>query len=105
MKVYKFYPLEFEFYSFPSLHNKGEKNGPFAQLPPPHKKCKLNQVVRGNSLCFKVKRLGVHLIVSTSQQMCEINPSISFLCGVSSNHMILIMLAKCGGKTKLKNML
>jgi hypothetical protein len=37
MKVLKFYPLEFEFYSFPLPRNKGEKNGPFAQLPPPHK--------------------------------------------------------------------
>jgi hypothetical protein len=33
----KILSIEFEFYSFPSPHNKGEKNGPFAQLPPPHK--------------------------------------------------------------------
>jgi len=32
-----FIHLEFEFYSFPSLHNKGDKNGPLAQLPPLHK--------------------------------------------------------------------
>ncbi len=37
MKMYKFYPLEFEFYLFLLPHNKGDKNRPFAQLPPPHK--------------------------------------------------------------------
>jgi len=31
MKVYKFYPSEFEFYSLPLPHNKGDKNGPFGQ--------------------------------------------------------------------------
>ncbi len=41
MKVYKFYLVEFEFYSFPSPRNKGDKNGPFAQLPPPHKKMQI----------------------------------------------------------------
>ncbi len=41
MKVYTFYLVEFEFYSFPSPPNKGDKNGPFAQLPPPHKKMQI----------------------------------------------------------------
>ncbi len=30
MKMYKFYPLEFEFYLFLLPHNKGDKNRPFA---------------------------------------------------------------------------